>query len=175
MPRDIFNSAHLVVVVAAVAAVVVVVVVAVVVVVVVVVVAAAVAVSVIESDNYTERKLTIKLITTTAATTAAATTTTTTIAAVPDVPDVSVLRRRLVHVFHQDSMSWLSVPFLEGILYSGDHMNCRVFIPDNGEPFPLLHCLCQYKLLQKQFHYKGANDMIALAIRAGAMVKSSIR
>ena len=61
------------------------------------------------------------------------------------------------------------------ILYGGDHMNRRVFIPDSGEPSPLLLCLCQYKLLQKQFHYKGANGMIALAIRAGAMVKSSIR
>ena len=45
-----------------------------------------------------------------------------------DPHDASVLRRRLKEVFHQDSMLWLAIPFLEGLLYAGDMMNRCVFI-----------------------------------------------
>lgn len=97
------------------------------------------------------------------------------LAAVAQVkPDVAVLRRRLVQVLHQDSILWLAIPLLEGLLYAGDMINRRVFIPGSGEPFPLLHCLCQYKLLKKQFQYKGSNDLVALTLRAGAMVNDKL-
>ena len=89
-------------------------------------------------------------------------------------PDVGVLRRRLIQVLHQDSILWLAIPLLEGLLYSGDLVNRRVFVPGSGEPFPLLHCLCQYKLLKKQFQYKGGNDLVALTLRAGAMVNDKL-
>ncbi|KAL7578824.1 hypothetical protein ACA910_016045 [Epithemia clementina (nom. ined.)] len=95
-------------------------------------------------------------------------------ASVQVTPDVAVLRRRLIQVLHQDSVLWLAIPLLEGLLYAGDLINRRVFIPGSGEPFPLLHCLCQYKLLKKQFQYKGANDLVALTLRAGAMVNDKL-
>ena len=95
-------------------------------------------------------------------------------AAVQVKPDEAVLRRRLIQVLHQDSILWLSIPLLEGLLYGGDLINRRVFIPGSGEPFPLLHCLCQYKLLKKQFQYKGGNDLVALTLRAGALVNDRL-
>lgn len=97
-----------------------------------------------------------------------------TAAAVQVKPDVALLRRRLIQVLHQDAILWLAIPLLEGLLYSGDFINQRVFIPGSGEPFPLLHCLCQYKLLRKQFQYKGGNDLVALALRAGALVNDKL-
>ena len=84
------------------------------------------------------------------------------------------LRRRLLQVFQQDSMLWLSIPFLEGLLYAGDMINRRVFVPGSNEPFPLLMCVCQFKLFKKQFQYKGDNDMVAWALRAGAIVNETL-
>ena len=72
--------------------------------------------------------------------------------------DPTDLRRRFIQVFHQDSVLWLAIPFLEGLLYAGDLMNRRVFIPGSSEPFPLLTCLTQYKLLKKQFQYNLMNS-----------------
>ena len=67
--------------------------------------------------------------------------------------------------------SWLTLPLLDGLIKGGQVMNKRVaFQGVQGEPHPILHWLCQYKLLGKQLGYCGGDELVALAIKAGADV-----
>ncbi|KAL7541954.1 hypothetical protein ACHAXR_011382, partial [Thalassiosira sp. AJA248-18] len=85
------------------------------------------------------------------------------------------LEARLFAVANNMHLTWLTAPFLDGLIKGGRAINQRVSMPQQqeGEPHPILHWLCQYKLLQ-QFAYCGGDDMVALALKAGADVKAKV-
>jgi hypothetical protein len=77
---------------------------------------------------------------------------------------------RLWNVANNDYiLAWLTVPFLVGLIKGGEHINKRVSC-QGSEAWPILHWLCQYKLMRAQLNYIGNDDMIALALAAGADV-----
>jgi len=73
-------------------------------------------------------------------------------------------------------MWWLSVPFLRGLAEGGDAINQKISIPYGNwhEPLPILHWLCQYKLLHAQGQYGGKDDMVGIALRVGARVNAKL-
>jgi hypothetical protein len=78
------------------------------------------------------------------------------------------LEAKVWEVANNQYMMWLTVPFLEGLIRGSRAINQRV--SQHGQSLPILHWLCQYKLL-RQFGYWGGDGMVALALMAGANVK----
>ena len=80
---------------------------------------------------------------------------------------------RLWEIVNNRDMIWLTRPLLHGLIKGGRAMNEKVsFDPATAESIPLLHWLCQIKLWRRRA-YCGAEDMVALALMAGADVNST--
>lgn len=83
------------------------------------------------------------------------------------------LARRLRDVFSYPAEScphWLLEPLYEGLLNGGDAINVAVSPPSGAaaKAMPLLAWLCQHNSLQKLFGFKGQDDLVSLALAAGA-------
>ena len=78
------------------------------------------------------------------------------------------LVNRLWEVANNELMDWLIIPLLNGIIKGGNAMNKK--IAAFGDLQPILHWLCQYKNWCRQKGYCGGDDMVALALQAGADV-----
>mmetsp|Transcript_29075 Transcript_29075/g.64493 ORF Transcript_29075/g.64493 Transcript_29075/m.64493 type:complete len:849 (-) Transcript_29075:131-2677(-) len=84
------------------------------------------------------------------------------------------LEARFWEVLNNENALWLTYPFLLGLV-GGElgNINKRVnFIAP--EPHPILHWLVQFNLLRAQLGYCGNEDMVALALRAGASVHEEV-
>ncbi|KAL7541271.1 hypothetical protein ACHAXR_011139 [Thalassiosira sp. AJA248-18] len=90
------------------------------------------------------------------------------------IEDAAGLVGRLWDVLNNENTLWLTWPLLLG-LGSDDKRKINSRFPPNrpanAEPLPLIHWLCQYKLYHATESYQGGDDMIALAIDAGANLK----
>ena len=85
------------------------------------------------------------------------------------------LAELLWKVVNNQYMSWLTLPLLDGLIKGGSEMNNKVCLQGvHGEPSPILYWLCQYKLLDKNFGYYGKDELVALAIKAGAEVNMKV-
>ncbi|EJK68803.1 hypothetical protein THAOC_09987 [Thalassiosira oceanica] len=85
--------------------------------------------------------------------------------------DKSRLVKRLWSVANNERMYWLTGPLLERLAEqdSEEVINVTVASPNgDGIEETVLSWLCRYKLFHKQHGFSGKDDMIALAIQAGA-------
>lgn len=80
------------------------------------------------------------------------------------------LEARLWEVANNERMTWLTIPLLIGLVYGKRKINDKFHFIEGQEPHPILMWLCQYKFIRAQFNYCGGDDMIALALSAGADV-----
>ena len=80
------------------------------------------------------------------------------------------LETRLWEVANNEHMTWLTIPLLIGLVYGKRKINDKFHFFEEQEPHPILMWLCQYKFISAQFNYCGKDDMIALALSAGADV-----
>jgi len=81
------------------------------------------------------------------------------------------LARRLSDIFTFPagrSPSWLCGPLFEGLLKGDDMLNIAVSPPRGSQGMPILAWLCQWMTLKELFHWKGADDIVSLALAAGA-------
>ena len=75
-------------------------------------------------------------------------------------------------------MRWLNAPFLEALANNNDRASINQmikcpYVPDS-DPMPILHWLVQFKLLRAEFNYCGGEDMVFLAMAAGADVNAEV-
>lgn len=77
---------------------------------------------------------------------------------------------RLWQVSNNEDMEWLIGPLLVGLVNGGASMNAKTNMPFMQDPNPILMWLCQYRFYHAQFNYLGGDDMVALALAAGADV-----
>jgi len=84
-------------------------------------------------------------------------------------PQVRYDRLKEVLFSNFERMKWFTVPFWEALAGDTD-INARIATPfDPGaEPNPVLYWLVQWKLMRKQFGYRGADDMVHVALKLGA-------
>ncbi|KAL7546812.1 hypothetical protein ACHAWF_010147 [Thalassiosira exigua] len=76
---------------------------------------------------------------------------------------------RLWEVMNNEHMMWLTWPLMRG-LAQRDYIDERVHFIDAVEPLSILTWVSQYQYLRAQRNYCGADDMVALVLRAGAAV-----
>ncbi len=79
-----------------------------------------------------------------------------------------LLEARLWDILNNDNMTWLTVPMLIGLFSGKPEIDEKVNFLEDQEPHPIIMWLCQYKSFAAQFNYQGGDDMVALAIAAGA-------
>jgi len=80
------------------------------------------------------------------------------------------LEARLWEVANNEYMKWLTIPLLIGLVYGKRKINDKFHFFEGQEPHPILMWLCQYKFIRARFNYCGRDDMVALALSAGADV-----
>jgi hypothetical protein len=72
-----------------------------------------------------------------------------------------------------DKLAWLTIPLMKGLMHGPPDIDVRIRAPapvTPNDPWPLLMWLCQWKLLQKLYGWKGGDDIVAMVIAAGADV-----
>ncbi len=78
------------------------------------------------------------------------------------------LQARLWDVLNNENMTWLTVPLLVGLVSGKPKIDEKMHFWEGQELHPIIMWLCQYKYLAAQFSYHGSDDMVALALAAGA-------
>ena len=84
------------------------------------------------------------------------------------------LARRLKELFTfplDKAPGWLWKPLFDGLMSGGEALDVVVVPPSassGAQPMPILTWLCQWKSLQKIFAWKGDNDLVSMALAAGA-------
>ena len=84
------------------------------------------------------------------------------------------LARRMKELFTfplDKAPGWLWRPLFEGLVKGGAALDIMVAppsAPSGAQPMPILTWLCQWKSLQKMFCWKGGNDLVSMALAAGA-------
>lgn len=84
------------------------------------------------------------------------------------------LEARLWEVSNNKKMIWLTEPLLDGLVSGRPDIDANVQFMDGEEPTPIIMWLCQYKYLKAQFNYHGGDDMVALALAAGADISVTL-
>lgn len=88
------------------------------------------------------------------------------------INDKKTLKKSIWRVMDNEYTLWLTIPLLVGLMGDARQLNSRVKAPSFPEALPVLHWICQYRLLETQLGYQGKDDMIALAIDAGVDLRS---
>ena len=84
--------------------------------------------------------------------------------------DSEKLEARLWEVINNGYMVWLTKPLLLGLIYGGRRINHKTHHSPGEETYTIITWVCQYKNLKALFGYSGEDDMVALALSAGADV-----
>ena len=84
------------------------------------------------------------------------------------------LEARLWEVSNNEKLIWLTVPLLVGLVSGRPDIDEKIHFMEGQEPIPIIMWLCQYKYLKAQFNYHGGDDMVALALAAGADISVTV-
>ena len=95
----------------------------------------------------------------------------------PELRQGNALARRLTEVFtfSHPSPVWLWRPLFHGLLLGGDELDKTVCPPSGAQPMSVLTWLVQWKSLQKVFSWKGSDELVELALAAGASPNVPVR
>ena len=89
----------------------------------------------------------------------------------PDLVGGNNLARRMKIVFSfppKMAPNWLWKPLFEGLMNGSPYIDTFVEPPTGGMPMPILAWLCQWKSIQRLFFWKGQDELVSLALAAGA-------
>ena len=89
----------------------------------------------------------------------------------PDLLGGNNLARRMKIVFSfppKKAPHWLWKPLFEGLMKGSPYIDAFVEPPIGGMPMPILAWLCQWKSIQHLFFWKGQDELVSLALAAGA-------
>ena len=82
------------------------------------------------------------------------------------------LTHSIWRVMDNEHTLWFTIPLLAGLMGDTRRLNSRVKAPSFPEALPVLHLICQYRLLETQLGYQGKDEMLILAINAGVDLRS---
>ncbi|KAI2492231.1 hypothetical protein MHU86_22325 [Fragilaria crotonensis] len=91
------------------------------------------------------------------------------------------LARRMKEVFTfplDKAPGWLWKPLFDGLMNGGESLDVMIVPPaasSGAQPMPILAWLCQWRSLQKVFSWKGGNDLVSMALAAGANPNVAMR
>ena len=89
----------------------------------------------------------------------------------PELQGGNTLARRLKTVFSfppGKGPGWLWRPLFDGLMKGSPYIDTFVEPPTGGMPMPILAWLCQWKSIGGLFHWKGRDEMVSIALAAGA-------
>ena len=69
------------------------------------------------------------------------------------------LTHSIWRVMDNEHTLWFTIPLLAGLMGDTRHLNSRVKAPSFPEALPVLHWICQYRLLETQLGYQGKDEM----------------